>query len=79
LYDDFGDEEEDEECAYAPGSPSGRQGSDLMNAKRGMLKTSGTIGGDSNALGRPLTGMVPLGDEPHLHAELQNTLRRSSH
>lgn len=27
-------EEEDEECAWAPGSPTGRQGSDLMAAKR---------------------------------------------
>jgi len=27
-------EESDEECAYAPGSPTGRQGSDLLAAKR---------------------------------------------
>jgi len=27
-------EEEDEECAWAPGSPTGRQGSDLMSAKQ---------------------------------------------
>ena len=32
-YDEGGDEE-DEECMWAPGSPTGRQGTDLMAAKR---------------------------------------------
>jgi len=30
LEDLFGEEEEDEECAHAPGSPTGRQGSPLF-------------------------------------------------
>jgi len=31
--EEFREEEEDEECAWAPGSPTGRQGTDLMAAK----------------------------------------------
>ena len=36
-------EEEDEECAFAPGSPTGRQGTDLMARKAAMRKSGGAI------------------------------------
>jgi len=35
-------DESDEECAHCPGSPTGRQGSDLMAAKRRMQLTPAT-------------------------------------
>ena len=34
------EEEGDEECAYAPGSPTGRQGTDLMAAKRARQRVT---------------------------------------
>jgi len=44
-------EEEDEECAWAPGSPTGKQGTDLMAAKRARQAATAAMGGEG--LGSP--------------------------
>jgi hypothetical protein len=49
-------EESDEECDWCPGSPTGRQGSDLFNAKASRQASRGTLG--SNRYG---PGSIGLG------------------
>lgn len=61
------EEESDEECAYAPGSPTGKQGTDLMAAKR--AKQAKTPAGPI-----PLSSSTPFG--PNVEASGNGEVER---
>jgi len=63
-------EEEDEECAWAPNSPTGRQGSDLMAAKKARQQQRKPLGlDDLKGMGRG--GESPRQDMGALEADVQ--------
>ena len=63
--DDFEAEDEDEDCAHAPRSPTGRQGSDLVAAK--IARQEGTWSPKPNSEDPPL----PILGKPLAEAEVE--------